>query len=58
MNHIVRAFVIVLALTGATASTQMSSVSHRNAVITVRTSFLPVPICPPNDPNACGMGTH
>jgi hypothetical protein len=60
MNHIVRAFVVVLVLTGAAASTQISSAStQNNKVAAVRTSMLPVPTCPPDDPNACGMGqTH
>lgn len=58
MKNIVRAIVVVLALSGAVASTQTPSVSVRNTVKTARASFLPVPICAPNDPNACGMGTH
>lgn len=55
MKIIIRAFVVVLVLTGAAASTQISSASTQNK-ITVRTiNSLPVPTCPPNDPNACGM---
>ena len=54
MKHIVRAFVVVLALTGAAATTQTSNASTKNKV-TARTSMLPVPTCAPNDPNACGM---
>jgi hypothetical protein len=55
MKHIVRAFVVVLVLTGAAATTQMSSASTQNKVTAARTSMLPVPTCPPNDPNACNM---
>jgi hypothetical protein len=57
MKHIVRAFVVVLVLTGAAASTQISSASTQNKVTAARTSMLPVPTCPPDDPNACGLGT-
>ncbi|MBB5345016.1 hypothetical protein [Tunturibacter empetritectus] len=57
MKHIVRAFVVVLALTGAAATTQTSS-AKTNAVTASRASMLPVPMCAPNDPNACGMGTR
>jgi hypothetical protein len=56
MKHIVRAFVVVLVLTGAAASTQTSSASTQNKVTASRVSVLPVPTCPPDDPNACGMG--
>jgi hypothetical protein len=56
MKHIVRAAVVVLALTGAVATTQTSSLSTQNKVTIARTSMLPVPMCPPDDPNGCGMG--
>jgi len=56
MKHIVRAFAVVLVLTGAAASTQIPSASAKNKVIAARVSVLPVPTCPPDDPNACGMG--
>jgi hypothetical protein len=57
MKLIVRAFVVVLVLTGAAATTtQTSSASTQNKVTAARTSMLPVPTCPPDDPNACGMG--
>jgi hypothetical protein len=55
MKHIIRAFVVVLVLTGAAASTQTSSASTQNKVTAARTSMLPVPTCPPDDPNVCGM---
>ncbi len=58
MKHIVRAFVVVLVLTGAAATTQTSGASTKNKVAVSRTSMLPVPVCAPNDPNACGMGTR
>jgi hypothetical protein len=55
MKHIVRAFVVVLVLTGAAASTQTSYASSQNKVTAAKVSCLPVPMCAPNDPNACGM---
>jgi hypothetical protein len=55
MNNMIRAFVVVLALTGAAASTQTSSASTHNKVAVARAGMLPVPTCAPNDPNACGM---
>jgi flagellar basal body-associated protein FliL len=55
MNHIVRAFVVVLVLTGVAASTQTTSASTKAKVTTARTSMLPVPSCAPDDPNACNM---
>jgi hypothetical protein len=56
MKHIVRIFVLVLVVTGATATTQTSNASEKNKVVAARTSLLPVPTCAPDDPNACGMG--
>jgi hypothetical protein len=55
MKHIVRAFVVALVLTGAVASTQASSASTKGKVSVAKVSMLPVPTCPPDDPNACGM---
>jgi hypothetical protein len=55
MKHIVRAFVVVLVLTGAVASTQTSSASTQNKVTVAKVSMLPVPMCAPDDPNGCGM---
>ncbi len=56
MKHIVRAFVVALVLTGAVASTQTSAASTQNNVTVAKVSFLPVPTCAPDDPNACGLG--
>jgi hypothetical protein len=55
MKLAVRTLVVVLALSGAAATTQSSSVSTQNKVTAARTSMLPIPTCPPDDPNACGM---
>jgi hypothetical protein len=56
MKHIVRAFVVALVLTGAAATTQTSSASTKTKVTVAKVSMLPIPTCPPDDPNACGMG--
>lgn len=55
MKLAIRALVVVLALTGAIATTQTSSASTKNKVSAARTSMLPIPMCAPDDPNACGM---
>jgi hypothetical protein len=55
MKHIVRAFVVVLVLTGVAATTQTTSASTKDKVTISRTSMLPVPTCAPDDPNTCGM---
>jgi hypothetical protein len=55
MKLAIRTLVVVLALTGAAATTQTSSASTQNKIIAARTSMIPVPMCAPDDPNACGM---
>jgi len=55
MKNIVRAFVVVLALTGAAASTQIASASAQTKATVAKTSAMPVPMCAPDDPNACGL---
>jgi hypothetical protein len=55
MKYIVRAFVVVLALTGAAASTQIASASAKTNVIAPKVSAIPIPMCPPDDPGACGI---
>jgi hypothetical protein len=56
MKLIVRTFVAVLVLTGVAATTQTTAASTKSTKVTVaRTSMLPIPMCPPDDPNACGM---
>jgi hypothetical protein len=55
MKLVIRAFVALLVLTGVAATTETSSASTQNKVTAARTSMLPVPTCPPDDPNGCGM---
>ena len=56
MKLAVRTLVVVLALSGAAATTQTSSASTQSKVTANRVSVVPVPTCAPDDPNACGMG--
>ncbi len=53
MKILVRASVIVLALTGSAAYTQINH--HDSTPVTARANSRPCPMCPPNDPNACGI---
>lgn len=55
MKTLIRAFVVVLALTGVAASTQITSASAQTKVTVSKTSAIPVPMCPPDDPDACGI---
>jgi hypothetical protein len=55
MKLAIRAFVVVLVLSGAVATTQTSSASTQNKITAARTSMLPIPMCAPDDPNGCGM---
>ena len=54
MKFAARTFVAALVLTGAFASTQISSASTTKVSV-ARSSALPVPMCAPDDPNACGI---
>jgi hypothetical protein len=56
MKVIVRSLVIALAVTGAVASTFVSATPAK-ATVTAKTSAMPVPTCPPGDPDGCGLGT-
>ena len=53
MKIIVRASVIVLALTGSAAYTQINLL--HSTPVTARANSCPMPLCPPNDPHACGI---
>jgi hypothetical protein len=55
MKNIVRLTVAALVLTGAVASSQVSTSAHAQVTV-ARNSALPTPMCAPDDPNACGMG--
>ncbi|HMF63023.1 MAG TPA: hypothetical protein VK608_02960 [Edaphobacter sp.] len=55
MKLIARTLAVALVLTGAVASTQISSASTTAKVSVARNSAMPVPRCAPDDPNACGI---
>jgi hypothetical protein len=55
MKNLVRAFVVALALTGVAASTRIASASAQTKVTAAKASAIPVPMCAPDDPNACGI---
>jgi hypothetical protein len=52
-NFTISAFVIALALTGAAATAHSKTTGH--AATTNVASAMPIPLCPPNDPNGCGI---
>jgi len=54
MKNVIRAFVVALTLAGSVAYTQINA-SSQTKVSEARLNSMPVPCCPPNDPNACGM---
>ena len=55
MKIIVRTLVIALAVTGAIATTCANASSAKATVSVAKTSAMPAPVCPPNDPNGCGI---
>ena len=55
MKNVVRAFVVVLALTGAAASTRIATAAPQAQLTAAKSSFMPMPTCDPNDPNACNI---
>lgn len=57
MNNIARAFVFALAITGAAAVAQGSARSNYSSptMASVSASAFPIPTCPPDDPNGCGI---
>jgi hypothetical protein len=55
MKTVIRAFVVALVVTGAAASTQIASASAQTKVAVAKTSAMPIPMCAPDDPNACGI---
>ncbi len=55
MKNIVRFFVLALVVTGAAASTQITPASAQTKVAVAKTSAMPIPMCAPDDPNACGI---
>ena len=55
MKTVIRAIVLALVVTGAAASTQIASASNQTKITVAKVSAMPTPMCPPDDPNACGI---
>jgi len=57
MKHLVRAFVVVLALTGAVASTQTSASASARSIASssMQSNLMPIPTCPPDGSTDCGV---
>lgn len=53
MKLIARIFALSLVVTGAVATTHIANASQPS--LGARTSALPIPMCPPDDPNGCGI---
>jgi hypothetical protein len=53
MKIFVRAFALALVATGAVASVHASN--SATATVSAKVSMPPVPMCPPGDPNGCGI---
>jgi hypothetical protein len=51
-NTMIRAFVVALALTGAAATAHSKTTGN---LVSANSSRYPLPLCPPNDPNGCGI---
>ncbi|ADW70434.1 hypothetical protein [Granulicella tundricola] len=56
MKMIVRTLALALLVTGAVASANANTTSSSKSIVSSRTSAMPVPTCPPDDPNGCGIG--
>ncbi len=56
MKILIRAFVLSLVATGAVASMHTSNPAV-TATLSTRSSAMPVPSCPPDTPDGCGVGT-
>jgi len=55
MKIIARYLVLALAVTGAIATTYANASSAGKTAGINKTSAMPVPTCPPNSPNGCGI---
>jgi hypothetical protein len=55
MKLIVRLFVVALAVTGAIATTSANGSTAKTTAVAAKTSAMPVPTCPYNSPNGCGI---
>lgn len=51
-NTLIRVFVVALALSGAVATVHTN---NTRAMADADSGAFPIPLCPPNDPDACGI---
>ena len=56
MKTILRCLVVALAVTGAIATTYANGSTATASVSAAKTSAMPVPRCPPDTPDGCGIG--
>ena len=54
MKNLTLALVLALTFTGAAVSQNTKSLSTETK-ISGKTNALPIPTCPPDDPNGCGI---
>ena len=55
MKTLIRVFVVTLAISGSVAYTQISSNNSQANTVATRVNSMPIPTCPPDDANACGI---
>jgi hypothetical protein len=55
MKNIAHALIVIFALTGV-ASSQIFSDPAQSPTTVSKMSAFPKPMCPPGDPNGCGIG--
>jgi hypothetical protein len=56
MKNIIRAFVVVLALTGAAAATRPAApATAKTIAASGQSNLLPLPVCDPNDAAPCAL---
>ena len=55
MKNVVRALTLALAVTGMTAAAHVPS--HTGHILVGKVATVPTPVCGPNDPNTCGIGS-
>jgi len=54
-NNLIRAFVVVLALAGFSATTVSAHSASKAKQLSSTTQDMPIPTCAPSDPSVCGL---
>ncbi len=58
VKNVIRAFVVALTLAGSVAYTQVNATVQTKTAV-AKLNSMPMPCCPPDDPNACDIrGGH